>query len=365
MRERLALLVFGGVWLQMGCGGGSPAGPSGGETHTVSAIAYYDENGNGLPDVGEDARLGGVTVSIGGRTARSETPTGRATVNDVPAGQQTGELRGLLPFFRPGAPVSVAVPANGDVMLGATLPIGTNQPHVYMAFGDSITVGDGSRNSQGYVVPLERALRGFFGQATIVNQGQAATRSPAGAARIGGNLRRTEPAYTLILYGTNDWNECGNTVPCYTIDMLRRIVEKTWQLDSLPVLATLPPVHPDYPGASVRNNWVSKINDLIVDLAAEQQALLVDLESAFLAEPKLSDLFSDHVHPNDEGYAIIADTFFAAITQPAAGAAAFEPLGFAGFDDAQAAPDLEPLPQPTRAPAPRPRSPLAKELFER
>jgi lysophospholipase L1-like esterase len=349
----------------MGCGGGSPAGPSGGATHTVSAIAYYDENGNGLPDVGEDARLGGVTVSIGGRTARSETPTGRATVNDVPAGQQTGELRGLLPFFRPGAPVSVAVPANGDVMLGATLPIGTNQPHVYMAFGDSITVGDGSRNSQGYVVPLERALRGFFGQATIVNQGQSGTRSPAGAARIGGNLRRTEPAYTLILYGTNDWNECGNTVPCYTIDMLRRIVDKTWQLDSLPVLATLPPVHPDYPGASVRNNWVSKINDLIVDLAAEQQALLVDLESAFLAEPRLKDLFSDHVHPNDEGYAIIADTFFAAITQPAAGAAAFEPLGFAGFDDAQAAPDLEALPQPTRAPAPRPRSPLAKELFER
>jgi lysophospholipase L1-like esterase len=283
-------------------------------------------------------------------------------VSGVPAGRQSAEVRGLLPFFRPGPATAIDVPFSGDVMLAATLPIGSNQPHVYMAFGDSITVGDGSRNSQGYVVPLERALRGFFGEATIVNQGQAGTRSPAGASRIGGNLRRTEPAYTLILYGTNDWNECGNTVPCYTIDMLRRMIEKTRQVQSLPVLATLPPVHPGYPGADVRNNWVSRQDELIRDLAEEQQALLVDLEAAFLRQPRLEDLFSDHVHPNDAGYQIIAETFFAAITRPGASAAAFEP-GFADFADPALDTGAEPL-APRDARAPLRRSPLAKELFE-
>jgi lysophospholipase L1-like esterase len=292
----------------------------------VTAVVYYDEDGSGAPDAGEDARLGHVTVSVGGRMARSDVATGRAVVNDVPAGTQTAELRVLLPFFRPGSPVSVSVPASADVMLAATLPIGSNQPHVYMAFGDSITVGDGSRNSAGYVVPLERSLRGFFGEATVVNQGQSGTRSPAGASRIGGTLRRTQAAYTLILYGTNDWNECGTSVPCFTIDSLRAIVEKTKQLQSLPVLATLPPVNPDVPGAEARNNWVSRMNELIRDLAVEQGALLVDIEAAFRSEPNLVALYSDNIHPNDRGYAIIAETFFAAITQPASGEGAFQPF---------------------------------------
>lgn len=342
------------------CGGGSPGGPSGGATHSVTAIVYYDENGSGAQDAGEDARLGGVTVSVGGRTARSEVPTGRAVVNGVPGGVQTAELRGLLPFFRPGTPLSVNVPVAGDVFLAATLPIGTNRPHTYMAFGDSITVGEGSRNSQGYVVPLEKALRAFFGEATIVNEGQSGTRSSAGASRIGGTLRRTEAAYTLTLYGTNDWNECGNSVPCFTIDSLRRIVEKTKSLDSMPVLATLPPVNPDAFGADSRNNWVSRMNDLIKELAVEQGALLVDIEAAFRREPKLSDLFSDHIHPNDKGYGIMADTFFAAITQPTASGAAFEPFWQADPPDGEAPPpDLEAMPTAPREPAPGPRPPLS------
>jgi hypothetical protein len=33
----------------------------------------------------------------------------------------------------------------------------------------------------------------------------------------------------------------------------------------------------------------------------------------FMKQPDLSKLFSDHIHPNDAGYAIIADAFFEAI----------------------------------------------------
>jgi lysophospholipase L1-like esterase len=240
------------------------------------------------------------------------------------------------------------VPAAGEVLLAATLPIGGNQPHTYLAFGDSITAGDGSKNGQGYRLPLEKALRGFFGQATIFNEGWPGTRSNAGASRIGGNLRRYQPAYTLILYGTNDWNECGFTVPCFTIDSLRKIVQKTKSAHSLPVLATLPPANPEY-GNQSRNNWTSQINELIRSLAEEEEALLVDLEAAFRSQGDLTQLFYDHVHPNDRGYAIMADEFFKAITQPVAS-------GMSSFDDFvpdAAAPRDAPLVEP-EAPAPIP-----------
>jgi acyl-CoA thioesterase-1 len=214
------------------------------------------------------------------------------------------------------------------LFLAALLPIGSNLAHTYMAFGDSITVGEGSRNNQGYTVPLERALRGFFGKATIINEGQSGTRSSAGASRIGGTLRRRRPAYTLILYGTNDWNECGSSVPCFTIDSLRRIVERTKSAQSLPVLATIPPANPEF-GAEARNNWVASINELVRELAEEQDALLVDLDAAFRRQPDLRQLFEDHIHPNERGYGIIADEFFEALTQPAESAAAFSgPGGF-------------------------------------
>lgn len=323
MRARPALLAPTLAILAAACGGGSPSGPSsGGETHSVSAVVFYDENGSGTLDAGEDSRLGGVTVGIAGRSARTENVTGRAVVNGVPEGPQTAELRGLLPFFVAGAPVTVAVPAAGDVLLAAKLPIGSNHPHTYLAFGDSITLGEGSRNQRGYTVPLESALRGFFGEAHIVNEGQSGTKSDAGASRIGGVLRRDNPAYTLIIYGTNDWNDCGNSVPCFTIESLRRIIEKTKAAHSLPVLSTIPPANPAANPAG-RNVWVASMNELVRDLAAEQQALLVDVEAAFLAEGDLESLFSDHVHPNDRGYDIIAREFFEAITQPVATEATF------------------------------------------
>ena len=335
MKSRLVFGWFALATLATACGGKSPTGPPGpGETHAVTAVAFYDEDGSGRLEAGEDSRLGGVTVSIAGRTARTENVTGRAVVNGVPAGAQTAELRGLLAFFRPGAPVTVNVPATGELLLAATLPIGGNRPHTYMAFGDSITVGEGSRNSQGYTVPLERALRGFFGKATILNEGQSGTRSSAGASRIGGTLRRHRPAYTLIMYGTNDWNECGNAVPCYTIDSLRRIVEKTKSATSLPVLATILPANPAF-GAEARNSWVTKMNELVRDLAQEQDALLVDVDAAFRRQPDLRQLFEDHIHPNDRGYAIMAEEFFKAITQPSDSSTAFS-ADFGGFEIAPA-----------------------------
>jgi hypothetical protein len=57
------------------CGGGSSSGPtplpspSTVPGATVTAVLYYDENGNGRADGGEGIRIPDVEVTIGGRSA--------------------------------------------------------------------------------------------------------------------------------------------------------------------------------------------------------------------------------------------------------------------------------------------------------
>jgi lysophospholipase L1-like esterase len=310
-------------------GGGSPTSPPTPPApgYDLVAVVYYDENSDGRVDPGETVRMPDVELQVGTRTGRSES-AGRAVITGVPAGSPSVAVRAssLPPFYTAPGPVPATVPqpAGSDVMVGIRLPIGFNRPNTYMGFGDSITVGEGSSDDAGYRDRLETKLRQRLGEATVINQGIAGTRSNSGAQRIHQVLPAERPAYTLILYGTNDWNqsECKNNFPCFTIDSLRNIVRAVRGAQSLPLLATIPPCNlglDDRCPAS-RQEWIHKMDELIRTMAREEGAVVVDIEAAFLAQPLLSALFVDHIHPNDAGYEIIASEFFAAITEPAAGA---------------------------------------------
>jgi lysophospholipase L1-like esterase len=267
--------------------------------------------------VEEEIRIPDVEVAIGGRTARSEKATGRAVVSNVPAGAQTLSLRAdtLPPFFAAAqGSVPVQVPTDGSpVMVPLTLPIENNRTNIYMAFGDSITRGDGS-SAGGYPPDLQARLAAHFGGAAVSNQGRDSTNSFEGVERMRRNLIGQRPAYTLILYGTNDWNapECQDNPNCRTVTNLRDMVRAVKDFDSLPVVATLPPTNPALTPEG-RNKWVSDVNDLIRAMARGEGAALADVHQAFLRQSNLASLFSDHVHPNDAGYRIIAESFFEAI----------------------------------------------------
>ena len=323
-RNLLALCAALAVTLSACGGGGSPSGPTPQPSPstvpgaTVVATLYYDENQNGRADTDEGIRIPDVEVSIGGRTARSEKTTGRAVVTGVPAGTQSVTLRAdtLPPFYALGqlsTTVQVALPDGGQVMIPLTLPIDNNQTNTYMAFGDSITRGDGG-TAGGYPADLQTRLAQHFGGAFVNNRGADSTNSFEGVERVRRNLN-SRPAYTLILYGTNDWNapECQDNPACHTVDNLRSIVQTTKVFRSLPFIATIPPTNPALTPAG-RIQWVADVNNLIRPMAQQQGAFLVDVEKAFLAQGgDLSRFFSDHVHPNDAGYALIAQTFFEAI----------------------------------------------------
>jgi lysophospholipase L1-like esterase len=321
------------------CGGGS--GPPTAPTtptppgHTVNVTVFYDENGNGHLDAAEAARVPGVDVVIGSATAKTARNTGLAVVTGVGEGAQTVNLRteSLPTYYQPGPPVPIQVPGTTDVNYPLTLPIGQNNASVYLGYGDSITVGDGSSDGKGYARGLQGLLGPYFGRAEVETWGRGGTMSREGATRTRVTLGWFHPAYLLIHYGTNDWNDqtCQNQGPaaCFTIEALRQIVDDTKSDDTLPVLATLIPVNPSIAPRG-RNDWNDDMNAQIKALARQEGVLLADLNAAFKAQASLPALYSDDVHPNDAGYAVMAQGWFTAIAQARSAAASSRPRLF-GF----------------------------------
>jgi hypothetical protein len=89
------------------------------------------------------------------------------------------------------------------------------------------------------------------------------------------------------------------------------------------VLATIIPTNTDFnPFVPLeRNEWLELMNALIREMANQEGTVVADQWQAFFRVPEIGALFFDHVHPNDAGYRIMADTFFDAITRARAGAA--------------------------------------------
>jgi lysophospholipase L1-like esterase len=336
MSARRALLTS--LLVSLATCGGSPSTPtpsasgSAGRAQSVSVLVFYDENGNGALDGGEATRVPDVEVSLGGRSGRSAAGTGRAVIDGVAAGtfMPAVSAASLPPFFAVGRLSSVQVPATGDVAVPLTLAIGSNRPNTYMAFGDSITEGDNYPGDPSYRALLADKLRQYFGQATVLNEGAGSTKSFQGAERIAGVLASDRPAYTLILYGANDWNrsECKHPeqlgTTCFTVSSMRDMVAAAKAASSLPVLATIPPANENFDQFSPpqRNEFNAAANVQIRDIARSQGVPLADLEKAFLAAGNDPSLFVDHVHPSAKGEEIIATTFFQTIAHAAGPGAA-------------------------------------------
>ena len=214
------------------CGGGSgPSSPSNPSTtpsvptYSVTATVFYDQNGNGQLDGNENARVPGVDVVIGTGTGRSAAGSGQAVVTGIQAGTLTVALRteSLPYYFQPLAAATIQVPGTSEVRVPLPLPIGRNNPNLYLGLGDSITYGDGSSDGQGYAIKLQDLLGPHFGRGRGEDAGAGQGDSSAETAEV---TRQTlgwfNPAYTLILLGTNDWHDqaCQSrpAASCYTVD---------------------------------------------------------------------------------------------------------------------------------------------------
>lgn len=301
-------------------------------TFPVAGVVFYDANGNGLRDAGEDGTIPGVVVRFGSANGQSAAG-GRFTVAGVPEGSRTAAVdsASLPPFFvaAPVAAMTVPQAAGTDLAVPAGPPIGSNRPYTFMAFGDSITQGDGSRRREGYRRTLQDRLSAYFGvRADVIDEGLSATRSDDGAGRIDAALRGERPAYTLVLYGTNDWNvfACRSVDTCFTRANVVSMIRSIKAAGGLPVVGTVPPVNPAFTDRSAadRNAWIEGTNAALKPLIVAEGGVVADVHAAMLreagGESGLPALFSDHIHPNDRGYDAIADAFFRALVTPTAAA---------------------------------------------
>jgi lysophospholipase L1-like esterase len=321
------------------CGGGSsnpqsPSTPPPVPTYSVAVTVFFDQNENGQLDPGEDVRVPGVQVVIGTGSGTSGPGTGLANVTGIEAGSLTLGVRpeSLPYYYQAPSPVPIQVPGTTEAKIGLALPIGSNHPYRYLGIGDSITAGDGSSDYQGYKLKLQNLLGPYFARAEVVLRGREGKASIEVAQVIRRTLRDADPAYALVLLGTNDWNDqtCQREGPsaCYTIDALRTIVDGIKDWHSLPVLATITPVNPKYSTAA-RDAFYDQTNVGIRALAQQENIALADLNADFKAAGNLSSLFDDDVHPNDAGYQVMAQGWFKAITRARSAAASASPrFGF-------------------------------------
>ncbi len=186
----------------------------------------------------------------------------------------------------------------GGGSLGDGHDFGSNDPNLYAAIGDSITAGDSFGS-------YPAILSGLIGK-PVANEGVPGSTAGDGAARVGGILNSLKPGYLLILYGANDVIHGHDDAA--TIANLQRIIQSAKNNQTIPVIATLTPM--DYSHV-IFNGGVQSLNNAIRNLASQEGITLVDLESAFGSTPIY--LQSDGLHPNDSGYALIAQEFAGAL----------------------------------------------------
>ena len=179
---------------------------------------------------------------------------------------------------------------------GGVGDVGSNNPDVYAAVGDSITYG-----GNGGGAPYPPRLAGITGK-TVSNHGVPGAESGDLVGDVGNILANETPAAVLILLGANDViNGAPHDV---TINNLRSMIQQAKANNTVPVIATLTPmiyVH------DIFNGSAQELSSLIRDLASSEGANLVDLESEFGSGEGL--LLGDGLHPNEVGNQIIAEAF--------------------------------------------------------
>ncbi len=177
-----------------------------------------------------------------------------------------------------------------------------NNPQLYVAFGDSITSGNGHPT----IVPYPARLAQKLGR-RVVNEGYDAMPSDFGRAVDQYVLEDHHPGYLLILFGANDILY-GREAEDLAAN-LRSIIRECRERRTLPVVATLTPVATShsYMAPSVRY-----ANELIRRLVDEEGAFLVDLELALGWDPAM--LQEDGLHPSEEGTERIANAFAEVVT---------------------------------------------------
>jgi lysophospholipase L1-like esterase len=183
---------------------------------------------------------------------------------------------------------------------------------VYVAFGDSITMGTGDEDQRGGYPPRLQALLVADGKsATVRNRGLGAETTTEGLSRIDSVLAEGGDVL-LLMEGTNDVarNISIETTAFNLDEMASRAEAEGMDV----VIGTIIP-RLDGP-VDQENALTQRRVEGIRDLAGTSNRMLADPFEVFITTPDLFEDFydddpEDHVgHPNGDGYDLLAEIFF-------------------------------------------------------
>jgi lysophospholipase L1-like esterase len=195
---------------------------------------------------------------------------------------------------------------------GPTGPLFDLTDKVIVAFGNSITAGVGDSSypgsAAGYPFRLEQLLKSSSPDVIVLNRGVPGEETNDGERRLSAVLERDDPDYVLILEGVNNIQDSGLSEAGRIANDLEAMVVEVKEYGAIPLIASLLPTKGQW---AWRNEVIEVLNPMIETIALRQQITFVDQHAAFMNEPDYEALLtSDGVHPNDEGYAVMAETWY-------------------------------------------------------
>jgi lysophospholipase L1-like esterase len=207
--------------------------------------------------------------------------------------------------------------SSSSTTASSSIDFGSNNPLKVTAFGDSITQGVlelrrrdiGLSTSNNYPALLQGKLKGVDPAWAVVNRGVGGEETSSGAARFPGVLGLDRPGFVLIMEGSNDATDCLDAA--FIASNLRNMVQTAKANKTVPIIGTVPPNFRNDPCA---RDVVSKINVEVRNIASSENIILAEIfegmndRSLFGQSPS-----RDPLHPNDRGYAVMADIWYQAM----------------------------------------------------
>jgi lysophospholipase L1-like esterase len=321
MRWLVAMAVITGLGCETSAepGTGTQLAGSGGSAPIAGAAPWPAAGSMALPSAGQ-AGAAGAGVGVAGAIAAGSGGVGGAVVS-AGSGGAAGAVEA-------GTGASGSGGAAGSGVDGGVptefAPCPEDEPCKILPVGDSITAGVGAPGGGGYREPL-------FGLALAAGQSITYVGSQAGGPTMvdgvtfprahEGHSGRTisfiagripDPALTdgphivLLMIGTNDMYMQPTGAPERLADLLDDILEAA--PEALLVVAQLTP----FPSADAQvQAYNAEIPPLVEERAATgEHILLVDMYTDFPEE-----LIGDGVHPDADGYALMAERWYEAIAE--------------------------------------------------
>jgi acyl-CoA thioesterase-1 len=179
----------------------------------------------------------------------------------------------------------------------AAAPLAAAEPHVIVAFGDSLTAGLGVRPEESYPSRLEARLRAAGYDYRVVNAGVSGDTTAGGLRRVDWALR-SKPEIVIVALGANDGLR-GQELKSVRVN-LEAIVARFQKAGAHVLLAGME-MPPNY-GA----RYTADFRALFAEVARKRGATFMPfLLDGVAGNPRLNQF--DGIHPTAEGYAAVSD----------------------------------------------------------